>query len=102
MDEIKGEVELLNIFKNGQRFNIRSVGLGKTSNVVIANKDIIWADTILVMEEEQKSRIRKQFRHLEIPKIEVLHIDDDYEYLDKELIELLRERINDIFDNNSQ
>jgi predicted protein tyrosine phosphatase len=31
---------------------------------------------------------------LELPSIEVLGIDDDYEYLDPDLMELLKDRIN--------
>jgi predicted protein tyrosine phosphatase len=83
------------IFKNDSRFNIRSVGLRTKSDRRISDKDILWADIILVMEDGYKAWILGPFRHLDLPPIEVLGINDDYEYLDSELINLLTDRIND-------
>ncbi|PZX46327.1 MULTISPECIES: protein-tyrosine-phosphatase [Algoriphagus] len=82
------------IFKNDQRFNIRSVGLSPKSERQIKERDIEWSDLIFVMEDGQGNRISGAFRHLEIPEIEVLQIEDEYEYLDEELIEMLTDRIN--------
>lgn len=82
------------IFKNDQRFNIRSVGLSPKSERQIKERDIEWSDLIFVMEDGQGNRISGTFRHLEIPEIEVLQIADEYEYLDEELIEMLTGRIN--------
>ena len=82
------------IFKNDSRINIRSVGLSPRSDRQISDKDINWADLIFVMEEGYAGRIMGQYRHLDIPFIEILHIDDDYEYLDNELMDLLTDRIN--------
>lgn len=47
----------------------------------------------MVMEDAQKNRISGQFRHLKLPPIFVLHIEDEFEYMDEELIEILEERI---------
>jgi protein-tyrosine phosphatase len=82
------------IFKNDMRFHIRSVSLSPKSERQIAEKDITWADLIFVMEQKQRSRIREAYRHMDLPSIEVLHIADEYEYLDEELIELLTHKIN--------
>lgn len=82
------------IFKNDSRFNIRSVGFSPKSERQINENDIQWADLIFVMEQGQDSRILGVYRHLEIPPIEILHIDDVYKYLDNELIEILTDRIN--------
>lgn len=84
------------MFKNDQRFNIRSAGLSAQSEVQINEKLINWSDLILVMENSQRNRIQKEFRELEIPPIHALDIADDYEYLDKELMEMLDFRINSI------
>jgi predicted protein tyrosine phosphatase len=83
------------IFKNDSRFAIRSVGLSPKSERQLSEKDILWADLIFVMESGQRSRITGAFHNLSLPKIEILDIDDNYEYLDDELIELLSYRIND-------
>ena len=82
------------IFKNDMRFNIRSVGLSPKSERQIREKDVLWADIIYVMEQGQGARISRTYRDLSLPPIEVLHIEDEYEYLEPELIEMLKARIN--------
>jgi protein-tyrosine phosphatase len=83
------------IFKNDCRFNIRSVGLSPKSDRKISENDLNWADLVFVMETEQRSKICSLYMHLEIPTVEILHIPDDYEFMDKELVEMLTDRIND-------
>ena len=82
------------VFKNDSRFNIRSVGLSPKSERQIKEKDVDWSDLVLVMEDGHSTRISGVFRELELPPIEVLHIEDEYEYLDPELVELITDRIN--------
>lgn len=48
-----------------------------------------WADVIYVMENTHKNKIAKE--HLN--KVKVLGISDDYEYNQKELIDLLENKI---------
>ncbi len=86
------------IFKNDSRFNIRSVGLSPRSERQIRESDLNWSDYILVMEEEQSKRIKKQFRHTVIPDIEVLLVEDEFEYLQPELMHNLRHKINAIME----
>ncbi len=54
-----------------------------------------WADLVFVMETGYRARIWVQYRHMELPLIEILDIPDDYEFMDVELVELLTDRIND-------
>ena len=82
------------IFKNDNRFAVRSVGVSPKSNRKITEKDIEWADLILVMENDHKQKIKKLYSHLDIPTIKTLNIPDEYEYMDEELIEILTEKIN--------
>ena len=82
------------IFKNDSRFNIRSGGLSSKSDRQVSEKDILWANLIFVLDNGQRNRIRSSYRHLTIPSVEVLAIEDDYEYLDEELIFILKDRIN--------
>jgi predicted protein tyrosine phosphatase len=83
------------IFKDDNRFNIRSAGLSPQSDRKITEKDLLWADLVFVMEKNQKEKLKELYPHTEIPTIEVLHIPDDYEFMDDELIEMLTDRIND-------
>src|SRR4051812_646436 len=84
------------IFKNDSRFNIRSAGLSAQSNRKISESDVNWADQILVMEADQKTKIRKVYQHLELPPIEILDIADDYEFMDEELIDTLKVKIDSL------
>lgn len=61
---------------------------------LVIDKDIEWSDLIFVIEDEQGARVAVNYRHLNLPPISILHIEDEYEFLDNELIELLTERIN--------
>ena len=46
---------------------------------------------MLVMEQSHKSQLLKIFgQSSNIPKVEVLHIPDEYKYMDEELIEMIR------------
>ena len=84
------------IFKNDERFNIRSAGLSPKSDRKLTASDLLWADTILVMETEHRARIKDQYTEASSRKIEVLNIPDEYEFMDKELIEILQIKIGQI------
>lgn len=83
------------IFKNDSRFNIRSVGVSPNSIRKITENDLTWSDLVLVMESEHKSKIKELFRKINSVKIEVLNIEDEFEFMDDELIIILTEAIND-------
>lgn len=82
------------IFKNDDRFNVRSAGLSPKSDRKISENDLNWADLVFVMETEHRAKIWGLYRHLELPTIEVLNIADDYEFMNDELIEMLTDGIN--------
>lgn len=82
------------IFKNDDRFNVRSVGLSPKSDRKISENDLNWADLVFVMETEQRAKIWGLYRHLELPSIEILNIPDEYEFMNDDLVELLTDRIN--------
>ena len=70
---------------------VRSAGTAKSARRKISVADIRWADLILVMEDKHASRIRADFRQEITHKaMHVLDIPDDYQYMDEELVELLR------------
>lgn len=83
------------IFKNDTRLNIRSAGVSPKSDRKISENDLTWAGLVFVMEPDHRAKIRELYCHLELPQIEVLHIPDDYEFMDEELVEILNDRMND-------
>lgn len=87
------------IFKNDARFNIRSAGLSPSSNRVISENDLHWANLVFVIESSQGAKIWELYKHIELSAIEVLHIPDEYEFMNEELIEMLTDAINGILKN---
>jgi predicted protein tyrosine phosphatase len=90
------------IFKNDNRFNIRSAGLSPKSDRKISENDLNWADLVFVMETGQRKKIWEIYSHLELPTVEILNIADDYEFMDEELVEILTVKINDLLKINYQ
>lgn len=84
------------IFRNAQAFRVQAVGLSPKSPNRLTNAKMEWADVIMVMEDQHKKRILEQYQAMVLPPIFVLHIADDYEYMEKELVELLQESIPNI------
>jgi predicted protein tyrosine phosphatase len=77
------------------RFHIRSAGVSPNSERRINERLLGWADLILVMEREHKSKITELHRNLELSRIIVLDIEDLYDHLDPELISILRDKVED-------
>jgi protein-tyrosine phosphatase len=78
------------IYKNDLRINVRSAGVSGKSQTQLSNKLVEWADIILVMENKYKARILGTFHHVDLPRIENLDIPDEYQYMDEELIDLIK------------
>ena len=78
------------IFKKHSELNVRSAGTSTSARKTVNTKDIQWADTIFVMEEKHKRRLKAEFsRLLNYKDIQVLDIPDEYQYMDEELIDIL-------------
>ena len=53
-----------------------------------------WADKIFVMEKRHKERLQEKFPEAVSGKeIICLHIDDDYQFMDVSLQDVLREKL---------
>ncbi|NVK62954.1 MAG: phosphotyrosine protein phosphatase [Flavobacteriales bacterium] len=53
-----------------------------------------WADEIIVMEQKHANLINQHTDRNYARKIRILHIPDHYKYYQKELIELLEEKVS--------
>jgi predicted protein tyrosine phosphatase len=78
------------LYRNDARVAVRSAGVSQKSPHPISSADIAWADLILVMEEKYAAAIRERFRRSRLPPIKSLDIPDEYQFMDEELIELIR------------
>lgn len=80
------------VFSVGYGISTRSAGTSKHAKHTISPKDIAWADLIFVMEQKHKQNIKEKFpNQLQHKKVIVLDIPDDYQYMDEELIEILKQ-----------
>jgi predicted protein tyrosine phosphatase len=85
------------IYRHDPRFEVRSAGVSDKSRHHVSEKDLTWADLVLVMERKHKERILEAFPELEnLPPMESLDIPDDYEYMDEELVELIKDGTEDL------
>nr|WP_276902750.1 protein tyrosine phosphatase [Pedobacter kyonggii] len=84
------------IYQNHPDHQVRSAGTAPSARIKINEKLIIWADLIFVMEKKHKQRIIESFPEETYDKeIITLHIPDDYQYMDEELIEELNAKVAD-------
>lgn len=75
------------------RFQTKSAGL--YTEKPLTQKDLSWADTVIVMESEQRSEIAKRFPRLYMQKrILSLDIPDIYHFNQPELIKVLKSKVN--------
>ncbi|WP_316849765.1 low molecular weight protein tyrosine phosphatase family protein [Pedobacter agri] len=78
------------IYKNHPEHQVRSAGTEPSARIKLNAKHVIWADLIFVMEKKHKRRIEEKFsEEIVDKKIVIMDILDEYQYMDKELIEEL-------------
>lgn len=71
-----------------------SAGTNHDAETTVSGDLIEWADAILVMEKSHKTKISNKFKDLlQGKKLAVLAIPDNYEYMDKELIRILKNSV---------
>lgn len=87
------------LFKRLAGYDVRSAGTAESARVKVNEKLLIWADVIFVMEREHKKRLKERFSSSFLTKeVIVLHIPDEYRYMDKELVELLNDSVLTLLD----
>jgi len=81
------------IFADHPGIEVDSAGLNHDAEVPLSPKQIRWADLILVMKKEHRNRLNRKFGDsLAHKQIALLHIPDDYEFMDPALSALLRSK----------
>ncbi len=86
------------IYEGDNRFEVRSAGTDMTANIVLTEEILNWADSIVVMEKHHRNHIRKQFPEIyKNKRIVCLYIPDDYDYMQTELIGILRDKVEDVY-----
>ena len=79
------------IYLNDDRISVRSRGTARAAVQTIRSCDITWADAILVMEDKHRERILADFPgESKFKPVHVLDIPDDYQFMDAELVQLIK------------
>lgn len=87
------------IYAQDERFEVQSAGTDKGAATVLSLELLQWADGIIVMEKHHRNYIRKKFPEIyETKKIVCLYIPDEYDYMQPELIELLRHKVESVYE----
>jgi protein-tyrosine phosphatase len=87
------------IYKNDARLEVRSAGVRSEAKRRISEQDLKWADVVFVMERTHKTWIKSRFEGVDLPRIEVLEIPDDFEFMDSELQEMLKSMLDPEIDS---
>jgi predicted protein tyrosine phosphatase len=83
------------IFKDNQDHIVKSAGTESDARIKVTEKMINWAELIFVMEKRHKQRLQYKFEQaLNDKRIIVLDIEDNYQYMNEELIDILKTSVN--------
>ncbi len=88
------------IFKESHYHSVKSAGTEPTARIKVNSKLLNWADIIFVMEKKHKQRLTENFSVASFGKqIIILDIPDEYQYMDIELIEIIKTSVSNYLDN---
>lgn len=73
----------------------RSAGTERNARIKVTPGLLGWADIIFCMEKKHLRRIKEKYSDIiSDKKVVCLHIADDYEFMDQELQELLKDHVD--------
>lgn len=75
-------------------YEARSVGTQPEARIVVTEGHIGWADIIFPMGKSHLAKLRRRFPEtIEDKQVVVLHISDDYDFMDSDLLSELRAKL---------
>lgn len=81
------------VFAKDPTLDVRSAGTSGDALVRVNARMLDWADVVFVMEDDQVRDLRRLFpAHPAVDRLICLEIQDDYHFLDPELVALLEQR----------
>ncbi len=73
----------------------RSAGTQPNARIVVTEGHLGWADIIILMEKSHLNRLRSKFPEaLKHKRLITLHIPDDYEFMQPELVDELQAQVS--------
>ncbi|WP_046226943.1 low molecular weight protein tyrosine phosphatase family protein [Paenibacillus dauci] len=84
------------VFDGYNGYEVRSAGTEDSARIKVTEGHIGWSDLIFVMEKKHSRRLKMKFSDRLADKTLVcLDIQDDYGFMDEELIEILKARVSE-------
>jgi predicted protein tyrosine phosphatase len=78
------------------RYQVRSAGTDQGARIRVTAGHVGWADYIFVMEQKHLQILRSKYADsLGHKKVVCLHIDDQFQFMDRELVDLLKARLSE-------
>ena len=78
------------IFDGVNGIQARSAGTEPNARIRVTAGHLLWADIVFVMEKKHLRRLQEKFaEQIEGKQVECLHIGDDYQFMQPELIDVL-------------
>lgn len=88
------------IFRGDPRLDVRSAGVDRDAKVVVSSEVLEWAEIVFVMENRHRNVLRRRFKKsCDGKRMICIRIPDEYDFMDPELVRLLRERVLPILDH---
>ena len=82
------------VFSEHDRVEAIGAGTNADATTPVSGDLIEWADIIIVMEKSHKHKLTKKYKELlKGKKLVVLGIPDNYDYMQPELVQLLKSRV---------
>lgn len=82
------------VFSAYPQLDVASAGTNRDAENPLTPDLIAWADIVFVMEKTHRNKIREKFRaQLRDARLICLDIPDDYDYMDPDLVALLRRKV---------
>ena len=82
------------VFAGWPGIETASAGLNHDAEIPVTPELLTWAQIIFVMERAHRSKLSSRFRaHIGHARVVCLDIPDDYDYMDVELVRLLKVKV---------
>jgi len=83
------------LYAGNPAFKVKSAGIAPTAPNQITPELLRWADKVFVMENLHRAFITEKFPGIDLKnKLIILGIPDFYYYMEPELIDLLKEKVD--------
>jgi predicted protein tyrosine phosphatase len=82
------------VFSKYEGLETDSAGVDRDAEVPVGVETIEWADMIFVMEQVHRRKLSQKFQpYLKHKRVICLDIPDNYDYMEPELVALLKQRV---------